>query len=73
MHTVREAWNAFFEKTLKELAPPPGEHEEKPQMEAMWEEIVRLKKDEAWSKTAAEKQPKFSMWYNALVSMTALL
>lgn len=72
--TVRTSWSKFFNKTLKPLAPaaPPGEvggaGGGEPEDDAAWEEISRLRSDEKRFKEASEKEPKFSMWFTALVS-----
>jgi len=72
--TVRSAWSKFLNKTLKPIAPPapPGEvggpGGGQPEDDAAWEEISRLKGDEKRFKEASEKEPKFSMWFTALVS-----
>ncbi|MCO5580973.1 hypothetical protein L7F22_034848 [Adiantum nelumboides] len=65
---VRQAWSAYFKKTLKKLAPsPPAGEPADPEDEAAWEEISRRRvQDDKWLKEASEKEPKFSMWYKAL-------
>lgn len=72
---VRQAWSAYFKKTLKKLAPsPPAGEPADPEDEAAWEEISRRRvQDDKWLKEASEKEPKFSMWYKALVSFFHLL
>ena len=67
---VQKSWSVYFQKTLKKLAPPapPGENgiiED----EAAWEEVSRrVQQDEKWVQASTEKEPKFSMWFKALVS-----
>ncbi|CAO1634863.1 unnamed protein product [Parajaminaea phylloscopi] len=62
---VKEAWSAFFTKTIKKLAPPspePGDVSD----EAAWEEISRLNQDAKWREATLAKEPKFPMWFTAL-------
>ncbi|WFD02732.1 cysteine--tRNA ligase [Malassezia obtusa] len=72
---VQKAWTQYFRKTLMRFAPPapPHETEQDPEAaeaaragEAGWEAVVRLAQDDAWRADAAQKEPKFSMWYRAL-------
>ncbi|KDN46476.1 putative cysteinyl-tRNA synthetase [Tilletiaria anomala UBC 951] len=70
---IREAWQIFLDKTIGKLAPPPGRLENEQlqegslaMAEAKFEEVSRLAKDEKWLREAAEKEPKFGMWLNAL-------
>jgi cysteinyl-tRNA synthetase len=70
LDVVQKSWSAYFQKTLKKLAPapPPGEPSE-PEDEAAWEEISRrVVQDAKWVQSSSEKEPKFSMWFKALVS-----
>jgi cysteinyl-tRNA synthetase len=65
---VRASWSAYFQKTLKKLAPkpPPGEPSE-PEDEAAWEEICRREQQDAkWVQASIEAEPKFTMWFKAL-------
>lgn len=67
---VRTSWSAYFQKTLKKLAPkpPPGEPRE-PEDEAAWEELSRREQQDAKCvQSLSETEPKFRMWFNALVS-----
>jgi cysteinyl-tRNA synthetase len=68
---VRLSWSKYFQKTLKKFAPapPPGEPSE-PEDDAAWEEISRrVQQDERWVQSSSESEPKFSMWFKALVSL----
>ncbi|UZJ55391.1 hypothetical protein CBS101457_004711 [Exobasidium rhododendri] len=65
---VRKSWSAYFQKSLKNFAPPPppGEPSEVDD-DAAWEEISRrIQQDEKWVHTASEKEPKLMMWFKAL-------
>lgn len=67
---VRTSWSTYFKKTLKKLAPkPPPEEPAEPEDEAAWEEISRREQqDIKWVQASSEAEPKFRMWFNALVS-----
>lgn len=71
--TVQRAWAAHYHKTIAKFAPPtpPNERdgsEGLAEAEAGWEEISRLRQDAKWLAQTTEKEPKFGMWYTALVS-----
>lgn len=65
---VRNAWSAFFNKTIKKFAPPAPEQEQLKEIpdEAAWEEITRLNTQEAWRAQTTQVEPKFGMWFTAL-------
>lgn len=75
LQEVQNAWKEYFAKTLVRFAPPapPHETESDPKAaeaarsgEAGWEAVAQLEKDAAWREDAAQKEPKFSLWFNAL-------
>ncbi len=71
---VRAAWAAYAAKTIAKLAPPqaPSQEEKLEEgslalAEAHFEEVSRLSKEPDWLAKTTEKEPKLSMWMNALV------
>lgn len=75
LDTVQSAWAQFFRDTLMPLAPPaplfeqtthPDAAEKSRGGEGGWEQVLRLSQDEKWRNDAAQRMPKFSMWFKTL-------
>ena len=75
LDAVQTAWNHYFRETLMPLAPPapphevssnPAEAERSRGGEGGWEQVTLLARDESWRAQAAERMPKFNLWFKTL-------